>query len=225
MSVNIYILSACDAWIGKDSIRTLGVTTDETMLYAMLATKIKAGDMEYDGFDGEEAWHHFKKDFKNEEVNFNKLKYGFVQTYEDMQMTEPVSLTEFPEVASVYEELTGARAKVELEKLGLDNRSLVYSVVEVRTDSNYTCFLAPGICDRESLESNEHFREFMEDSADSEVNTSVDTYSVGNGESEYPDEDELAIIEQYTEELEEEYGIDSIQSDFISFYYEAEQEY
>ncbi|WP_324824871.1 hypothetical protein [Sinanaerobacter sp. ZZT-01] len=31
MASNIYILSACDAWAGKDSMRILGVTTDETM--------------------------------------------------------------------------------------------------------------------------------------------------------------------------------------------------
>jgi len=225
MASNIYILSVCDAWAGTDSIRTLGVTTDEIMLYAMLAAKIKAGDMEYGGFGGEKAWHCFQKDFKNEEVNFNKLKYGFVQTYEDMQIAEPVSLAEFPEVAAAYEEITGVKAKAELEKLGLANRSLIYSTVKVRTAFGYTCFLMPGICDRDRLEADDHFREFMEDTTGSEVNASVYSYSVGTGESEYPDEDELAIIEQYMEELDEEYGVDSILSDFISFYYEAEQEY
>jgi hypothetical protein len=48
---------------------------------------------------------------------------------------------------------------------------------------------------------------------------------VGTGESERPDEAELEIIEQYTDELDEKYGIDPLQSDFISFYYEPEQEY
>ena len=225
MPANIFILSACDAWAGKDSMRTLGVTTDETMIYAMLATKIRTGDMEYDGHGGEEAWRCFQKDFKNEEVDFNKLQYGFVQTYEDMQITEPISLAEFPEAAAAYNELSGVKTKAELERLELDSRTLVYSMVEVRTDFGYTCFLMPGICDRDSLESNDHFQEFMEDTTESDVNTSVYTYSVGRGESEYPDEDELTIIEQYTEELEEEYGIDPIESDFISFYYEAEQEY
>ena len=174
MAANIYILSTCDAWAGTDSMRVLGVTTDETMLYAMLAAKIKAGDMEYDG-SGEDAWRKFQKDFKNEEVNFNKLKYGFVQTYEDMQITEPISLAEFPEAGEAYEEITGTKAKAEMDKLGLDRRSL--------------------------------------------------TYSLGTGESEYPDEDELSIIEQYTDELDEEYGIDPIQSDFFSFEHEVEQEY
>ena len=49
MAANIYILSACDAWAEHSSMRILGVTTDENMLYSMLAAKNKAGDMEYDG--------------------------------------------------------------------------------------------------------------------------------------------------------------------------------
>lgn len=81
MAANVYILSACDVWAGTDSMRILGVTTNETMLYTMLAAKIKAGDMEYDG-SGEDAWRKFQRDFKNEEVNFNKLKFGFVQAHE-----------------------------------------------------------------------------------------------------------------------------------------------
>lgn len=224
MADNIYILSACDAWAGHDSMRILGVTTDETMLYAMLAAKIKTGDMEYDG-SGEDAYRKFRQDIKNQEVNLNKLKYGFVQTYEDMQITEPISLAQFPEVAGSYEEITGQRAANEIAKLNLDNRSLIYSLVEVRTDYGYRCFLLPGICDRDALESSDQYQELMEDAEDTEVNASVHSYSVGTGESERPDEAELEIIEQYADELDEEYGVDPLQSDFISFYYEAEQEY
>lgn len=223
MASYIYILSACDAWAGRDSMRILGVTTDETMLYAMLAAKIKAGDMEYDG-SGEDSWRKFQRDFKNEEVNFNKLRFGFVQTYEDMQITEPISLAEFPEAGEAYEDITGAKAEAEMEKLGLDRRSLTYSVVEIHTDFGDTDFLMPGICDRNSLEENDHYREFMEDANDTEVDVSVYSYSLGTGESESPDEEELAIIEQYTDELDEEYGIDPIQSDSFSFEYEPEQE-
>lgn len=50
-------------------MRILSATTDETVIYAMLAAKIKGGDMEYDKFHGEESWHCFQKDFINEEVN------------------------------------------------------------------------------------------------------------------------------------------------------------
>lgn len=223
MASNIYILSACDAWAGHDSMRILGVTTDGTMLYAMLAAKIKAGDMEYDG-SGEDAWRKFQRDFKNEEVNFNKLKFGFVRTYEDMQITEPISLAEFPEVGEAYGEITGAKVKAEMEELGLDRRSLTYSVVEIHTDFGDTDFFMPGICDRDSLENNDRYREFIEDAGDTEVDVSVYSYSLGTGESENPDEEELAIIEQYTDELDEEYGIDPIQSDSFCFEYDPEQE-
>ncbi|MGR5607244.1 hypothetical protein [Enterocloster clostridioformis] len=225
MEQDIYILLSCDAWAGHDSMRIQGVTTDETMLHAMLAAKIKAGDMEYGGFSGEAAYRIFSQDFKNEEVDYKKLTYGFVQTYEDMQITEPVSMAQFPEASNAYEELTGVKAAQAMETLGLDSRSLNFSEVEVRTDHDYICFLVPGICDRDRLEESDQYQELMEDEDETEVNVSIAAYSVGTGESETPDEDELKLIEQYREEIDEKYGIDQILSDFISFEFEPEEEY
>lgn len=221
----VFILSACDEWVGRDSMRIQGVTTDEIMLQAMLAAKIKTGDMEYSGLSGEAAYRLFQQDFKDEQVDYNKLTYGFVQTYRDMQLTEPVSMEEFPEAASVYEELTGAKAKQAMETLELNSRSLNFSEVEVRTDHDYACFLVPGFCDRDILEESDSYQEMMEDAEETEVNVSVATYSIGTGESESPDEKELKLIEQYREEIDAEYGIDQILSDFFSFEYEPEEEY
>lgn len=225
MAQEIYILSSCDEWAGRDSIQIQGVTTDELMLYTMLAVKIKAGEMEYGGFSGKAAYHIFSQDYKNEKVDFNKLKYGFVQTYEDMQISELVSISGFLEVVDIYEELTGEKAKKDIETLELDNRSLNFSEVEVRTDYGYACFLVPGICDRDTLEESDSYQEMMEAADETAVNVSVAAYSVGTGESERPDEDELKLIEQYREEIDERYGIDLILSDFISFEFEPEEEY
>lgn len=222
---HIYILSACDEWAGKDSMRIQGVTTDETMLYAMIAAKIKDGEMEYGGISGQAAYRLFQQDFKDKQVECNKLTYGLVQKYEDMQITEPISVADFPGVASAYEELIGGTAKLAMEKLGLSSRSLNFSEVEVRTDYGYACFLVPGFCDRDILEGSDPYQEMMEDAEETEVNVSVTTYSVGTGESESPDEEELKLIEQYREEIDEEYGIDQILSDFFSFEYEPEEEY
>lgn len=116
------------------------------------------------------------------------------------------------------------QAANEIAKMNLDNRSLIYSLIEVRTDFGYRCFLLPGICDREALESSEQYQALMEDAEDTEVNISIHSYSVGTGESDKPDRAALEIIEKYADELEEEYGIDTLQSNFISFFYEAEQE-
>lgn len=225
MAQEIYILLSCDAWTGYDSMRIQGVTTDKTMLYAMLVAKIKAGDMEYGGFSGEEAHRLFSSDFKNGQVDYNKLQYGFVQTCEDMQITEPVSMEGFPKAANAYEELTGAKAEQAMETLGLDSRSLIFSEVEVRTDYGYDSFLVPGICDRDALEESDQYQEMMEDADETVVNVSVAAYSVGTGESERADGDELKLIEQYREEIDERYGIDQILSDFISFQFEPEEEY
>lgn len=218
MENNIYILSSCDAWVRHNSMRILGVTTDETMLYAMIYSKIKAGDMGYRGFEGEPARQIFEHDFINEDVKLDNLTYGIVQTYEDMQIAVPLSLTAFAQII-------GIKAMAELETLKLDIRSLNYSVVEVRTDFGYTSFVISGFCDRDDLENSEAFQEFMKSTTVSEVNASVYSYSVGTGESGTPNEKELEIIAQYQDILAEEYDVDYIKSDFINFYYEAEQEY
>jgi hypothetical protein len=155
-----------------------------------------------------DLWNSFPDDKKPEWL-----------TYEQILQYE----TEMCATNEEYRKLQ--QATDEIAKLKLDSRSLIYSVVEVRTDFGYRCFLLPGICDRDALEDSEQYQELMEDAEDTEVNTSVHSYSVGTGESERPDEAELEIIEQYTDELDEKYGIDPLQSDFISFYYEPEQEY
>ncbi len=224
MGKDIYILAFCDICKSWNTMRLVGATTDETILYAMIAAKIKNGEMEY-GNAGAKSFDTFSDDFNNGLVDFDKLEYGFVYNYDDLQITDPVSLEQLPEAAAAYEEITRAKAKAEIAKLELESQSLVYSVVEVRTDFGYKCFMLPGICDRDMLESSNQFQELMEDEVASEVNASVYSYCVGDGESQYPSEEQLKIIEDYQDELEDEYGIDSLQSDFISFYYEAEQEY
>lgn len=223
MPSNIYILSVCDPWTGREREHPVGATTDEAMLHAMIAAKIMSGDIAYG--NKENSWVNFMQDFKEGTIDFQKLIYGSVTSYGDMQITEPLSMSRFPGVADVFEQLSAERAKSEIEKLEIGQRSLIYSVVEVRTDFGYTSFLMPGFCDRDDLESSDAFQEFMARTSDAEINASVYSYSVGIGESVYPDEDELAIIEQYQDVLAEKYDADYIKSDFISFYYEAEPEY
>ena len=222
----IYTLYACDAWAGKDSMRPLGVTTNETMLCSMIGARIKAGDMEYDGqTEIAPAWNSYLEDCKKNTVDLDKLKYGFVDTREDMQITDGNSYNEHPEIADAYMEITGLQAKAAVDALDLNSHSFIYSEVEVRTDFGYISFNMPGFCDRDKLENSDEFQEFMEGTTDCEINTSVYTYSVGCGKSESATAEELVATEKYKDELDREYGVDYIQSDFISFYYEAEQEY
>lgn len=160
-----------------------------------------------------------------QEIDFDKLKYGFVQNCEDMQITESVTTEEFPKMANAYEELTRAKAEQAIKTLKLDKRSLNFSEVEVRTDYGYACFLVPGFCDRDALEENDSYQELMEDANETAVNVRVEAYSVGRGESDTPNEDELKLIEQYQKEIDGRYGIDHMFSDSFSFEFELEEEY
>lgn len=219
----IHILFACDAWAGRDSMRIQGITTDDSTLQAMVAAKIKSGDMEYAGFSDETAYRHFLWDFKNGEIDYSKLQYGFVETYYDMQIADPITVEEFPQVVCIYKELTGVIAKQAMEALKLDRRSLNFSEVEVHTGCDYASFFVPGFCDRDLLERSDQYQEMMENSYETEVTVDISVYSVGQNESESPNENELELIRQYWDEIEEEYGIDQIQTDFISFEFKPEE--
>lgn len=102
----IYVLSSCDDWASRDSMRIVGVTTDKETLYAMIAAKIKSGDMEYDG-EGKASWDRFQIVFKNRNINLSSLNFGFVETYTDMQIADPDSLGVLSEAAEVYAEMNG----------------------------------------------------------------------------------------------------------------------
>ncbi|MCQ5128937.1 hypothetical protein NE562_04640 [Butyricicoccus faecihominis] len=224
MANDIYILSACDAWAGRDSMRILCVTTDKMMLYASILAEITHGNMEYGG-NAKNSSTRFLLDYLSGEVSMDKIKYGFVQTCPNAQMNDPESYDDTLGIGDAYEELINEKRIDAVASLSLDDRSLIYSTVEVRTDHDYACFLVPGICDRDALEQSDQYQEMMEEADETEVNVSVSAYSVGTGESESPDEDELKLIEQYEDEIGEEYGIDQILSDFFSFEYEPEEEY
>lgn len=224
MADNIYILSACDAWAERDSMRILCVTTDKMMLYAATLAEIIHGNMEYGG-DAKNSSTRFISDYLSGEVSMDKLKYGFVQTCQDMQIDDSKSYDDSHGIGDAYQELVNEKTIDAVASLNLADRSLIYSTVEVRTDHDYACFLVPGICDRDALEQSDQYREMMEGAEETEVNVSVSAYSVGTGESEPPDEDELKLIEQYEDNIDEEYGIDQILSDFFSFEFEPEEEY
>ena len=88
--------------------------------------------------------------------------------------------------------------------LKLDSRSLVYSVVEVRTDFDIGAF-----CCRASVTGTRWKTassiELMEDAEDTEVNTSITFLFGRNRGKRKADEAELEIIEQYADELDEKY--------------------
>ena len=175
MKNSIYILSACGAGVESDSMRIQGVTTDETMLHAMLAAKIQAGDMGYGGFMRGSAYHLFIRDFIDKAVDYNKLKYGSVQTCENAQIDNPESYDAISGIGDAYEELLHEKTIQTIMPLELDTHSCIYSVVEIRSDNDYLYFHVPGFCDRDDLEATAEYREFVEDLDESEINVNVST--------------------------------------------------
>lgn len=219
MAQEIYILSSCDAWAGRDSMWIQGVTTDETMLYAMLAAKIKAGDMEYSGFSGEEAYQIFSLDFKKDEVDFNKLQYGFVQTFGDVQI-------EFPEAATAYDALIETKAQQIMETLGLERRSLLYSMVDLHSDYGWDRFFVPGICTEDKLMASKEYSGIMSGREETSVSVDISCYRFGQTEKydcclEECSEQELELI--LNTNIPDGYESEIYLSDEFDFTYKPEE--
>jgi len=106
-----------------------------------------------------------------------------------------------------------------IENLRLDERSLIYSVVELVGEGQSAEFLAPGIVDSDNLADLDDYLDFVDQLVDdTDISVHVRSYSVGCGESERADDDALAYINKHKDELEEKYGIDFIKSDDFTDY-------
>ncbi|SHH69341.1 hypothetical protein [Desulfosporosinus lacus] len=104
--------------------------------------------------------------------------------------------------------------KIRLEGLRLDDRTLTYSEVELTADGQTTSFLTGGIPDTYSIDDSEQYQEFVEGLPPlTEITVAVSSWSVGHGESEAAAEDELAVIEENLDLLEQQYGLDPLQSE------------
>ena len=113
----------------------------------------------------------------------------------------------------------------EIQKLGLDSRSLLYSYVEL-CGGGYACeFYVGGIPDQYSIESTDGYRDFVDGLENPmEIDVEVTAYSVGRGESVPADEQELKILLAHGDAIDKQYGIDTIQSDSFTRQFEPEEE-
>lgn len=118
------------------------------------------------------------------------------------------------------------RKDCDVMRINAENKSIVFSEVELSVGSSGICFLASGIPDQYDVEDLDQFIEFTEGlDEEADIDVSVRSYVFGRGQSEHADESELEYIEAHREEIESEYGIDMIQSGSFSVFYEPVVEY
>ncbi|MEN3005992.1 DUF3848 domain-containing protein [Dehalobacterium formicoaceticum] len=104
-----------------------------------------------------------------------------------------------------------------LKKLRLDDRSLTYSEVELTGNGQTTSFLTGGIPDTYTIDEIEQYQEFAEGLPPlTEITVAVSSWCIGCGESEAAADDELAVIEENQDLLEQQYGIDPLQSEHFT---------
>lgn len=134
------------------------------------------------------------------------------------EKTDPDYLVEFVHAyafliaISETEEEYKQRGRSAVKALRLDDRSLVFSKADVRTNRGTFLFLIPGICDYNSLLSYDPYRKRMKRNKPTEVNVKLSSYSVGKGKQKLPDGGDLKLINQYWDEIEEKYKLDLVSS-------------
>lgn len=112
-----------------------------------------------------------------------------------------------------------------IEDLKLDSRSLTYSRVELTCSGRHDEFFTGGIPDELDIEETEGYQEFVRELEDeAEIGVHVETFNVGRGQSERPDDEEINAILENEQAIEAKYGIDAIQDSDFTRLYEPEEE-
>ena len=81
------------------------VSMDLNVIYIMVGSKIKIGDMLYQSDDKKESWENFQRDYRLGEVELDQLKYGFVDIYEEYSVSSREFSEEFFESEIVQKTL------------------------------------------------------------------------------------------------------------------------
>ena len=96
-----FLLFSCNEWKEYSSMRLVGISMDLEIIYIMIGSKIKSGDMLYQSDDKKESWKIFQRDYQLGAVELAKLEYGFVDTYEEYSVLSQEFAEEFSEAETV----------------------------------------------------------------------------------------------------------------------------
>ena len=96
-----FLLFSCNEWKEYSSMRLVGISMDLEIIYIMIGSKIKSGDMLYQSDDKKESWKIFQRDYQLGAVELSQLEYGFVDTYEEYSVLSQEFAEEFSEAESV----------------------------------------------------------------------------------------------------------------------------
>lgn len=224
MEDEIYLLFACNEWKEKSSMCIVGATTNQNLLYVMVGSKIREGEMLYRSDDKKESWEYFREDYQRNEVRLELLEYGYIETMKDLSLPDPELTEEFEEALSVNEALQRSRTEELLKPLALDRQRLVFSIVDLQSDCGCERVFLPGYGTEEALRQSEDFRRFIEDDDCMNIHVDVSSYIVGTGEVREADWNQTRIMEAHFMQMTDLYEVNLWASDCYDTYYEMEQE-
>jgi len=221
---NIFILYCCNEWKEISSMRIAGVTSDKNVLYTMVGSRIKAGEMLYLSDNKEDSWEYFRRDYQRDEIRLECLAYGYIEEMKDLSLPDPELLEEFEDALLVHGALQRGRIEELIKPLALDKQRLVFSIVDMQSDYRYERAFLPGYGTEESLKESELFRHFAEDDEYMDIHVNVSSYAVGIGEVREADWSQTKIIEEHFAEMVDIYDVNLLGFDCYDICCEMEQE-
>lgn len=72
------------------------------------------------------------------------LTYGYVEEYTDKYFSDPELTAEFPNILPLWESLEKERTFEALKPLRLQERCMVFSIAELRSEAGYQMVYLPG---------------------------------------------------------------------------------
>ena len=216
----VYVLFTCNQWKEYSSMRIAGATTRQEVLYAMIASRIKAGEMLYRSENPGESWEQFRRDYAEGNVMLEFLTYGYVEEYTDKYFSDPELTAEFPNILPLWESLEKERVFESLRPLRLQERCMVFSIAELRSEAGYQMIYLPGWGTEETLRQSAEYREYTAQDDVLDIHVDVGTYKIGRGDEVLADEQQTALIQRYFDRIPKLHEADLCASDCYTLYFD-----
>ena len=216
----VYVLFTCNQWKEYSSMRIVGVTTWPEVLYAMMASRIKEGQMLYRSENPGESWEQFRRDYAEGNVMPESLTYGYVEEYTDKYFSDPELTAEFPNILPLWESLEKERTFEALKPLRLQERCMVFSIAELRSEAGYQMVYLPGWGTEETLRQSAEYREYTAQDDVLDIHVDVGTYKIGRGDEVLADEQQTALIQRYFDRIPKLHEADLCASDCYTLYFD-----
>ena len=199
----IYVLQSCNEWQEHSSARIKIVSSDMEVIKAAVFRELINDNMEYGRDSNLSSIKQFIEDVLNDEFSDEYLKYGFIETYENVQVETLSTQHYIDNLSDSYSVLNSYNAEELSEtfivneiinRLDLNNVGYSISNVEMESNSDYVHGFIPALDSLEDFEKTDMYDFFMEEEQEGDICITSNQIIIGNTENVVLPTKEQAIM-------------------------------